>query len=70
MVRAVHLELVDSLTSEDFVLAFRRFFALKRVPSVIYSDNGSNFIGVQRILNAYFGPVSPKWKFICPRSPW
>ena len=70
VVRAVHLELVGSLTSEDFVLAFRRFCALKRVPSVIYSDNGSNFIGGKRILSSYLGPLAVEWRFICPRSPW
>ena len=70
VVRAIHLELVESLTSADFILAFRRFSALKRVPSVVYSDNGSNFIGGQRMLNSYLGPVSPEWRFICPRSPW
>ena len=70
VVRAIHLELVESLSSEHFILAFRRFCALKRVPSVVYSDNGTNFIGGQRMLDSYLGPVAPKWKFICPRSPW
>jgi len=70
VVRAVHLELVDSLSSNDFILAFRRFAALKRVPDVVYSDNGRNLVGGQRILESYLGPVAPKWKFICPRSPW
>ncbi|KAG1672966.1 snRNA-activating protein complex subunit 3 [Nymphon striatum] len=45
VVRAIHLELVDSLTSEDFILAFRRFADLKRVPSIVYSDNGKNLVG-------------------------
>ena len=70
VIRAVHLELVESLSTADFILAFRRFCALQRVPSVIYSDNGSNFIGGQKILSSYLGPCAPEWKFICPRSPW
>ena len=41
VVRAVHLELVESLKKDDFMLAFRRFAALKRVPSFVYSDNGT-----------------------------
>ncbi|KAG1661276.1 hypothetical protein GQR58_021514 [Nymphon striatum] len=55
VVRAIHLELVDSLTSEDFILAFRRFAALKRVPSIVYSDNGKNLVGGQRILSSCQG---------------
>ena len=70
VVRAAHLELVDSLTKDDFLLAFRRFAALKRVPSVVYSDNGKNLTGGQRVLSSYLGPVAPHWRFICPRSPW
>ena len=70
VVRAVHLELTDSLSSEDFVLAFRRFSALHRVPSVVYSDNGTNLIGGKKILTSYLGPLAPEWKLICPRSPW
>ena len=70
VVRAVHLVLVESLRANDFVLPFRRFAALKRVPSVVYSDNGKNFVGGQRTLKYYLAPVAPKWKFICPRSPW
>jgi hypothetical protein len=70
VVRAIHLELVDSLTSEDFILAFRRFSALKRVPSIVYSDNGRNIVGGQRALGRYLGPAAPTWRFICPRSPW
>ena len=70
VVRAIHLELTDSLTSEDFVLAFRRFSALQRVPSVVYSDNGTNLVGGKKILTSFLGPLAPEWKLICPRSPW
>jgi hypothetical protein len=70
VVRAIHLELTESLTTEDFVLAFRRFAALKRVPSIVYSDNGTNFVGGQRVLSSYLGPLAPEWKFNCPRAPW
>ena len=70
VVRAVHLELVDSLSAEDFVLSFRRFSALKRVPSVVYSDNGKNFVGGQKMLSSYLGPLAPSWKFNCPLAPW
>ena len=51
VIRAIHLELADSLISYDFILSFHRFCALKRIPSVVYSDNGKNFIAGQRILS-------------------
>lgn len=70
VVRAIHLELVDNLTSEDFLFSFRRFCALKRVPSIVYSDNGKNFIGGERVLGSYLDIEAPEWRFICPRSPW
>lgn len=70
VVRAIHLELVESLSCEHFMLAFRKFCALKRAPSVIYTDNAKNFKGAERVLESYMGPLAPEWKFICPRSPW
>ena len=70
VVRAVHLELVDSLNTEDFVMAFRRFAALRRLPDFVYSDNGKNFVSGDKSLRSYLGPLAPKWNFICPRSPW
>ena len=41
--RAVHLEIVNSLSAEDFLQAFRRFVAERSVPSIIYSDNAKTF---------------------------
>lgn len=43
--RAVHLELVNSLSSDAYILAFRRFVARRSEPAVMFSDNGSNFCG-------------------------
>ncbi|GFV54376.1 integrase catalytic domain-containing protein [Trichonephila clavipes] len=37
--RALHLELVTSLTTEAFLLAFRRFISRRGLRTVIYSDN-------------------------------
>ena len=39
VVRAVHLELVDALSTYDTVLAFRRLVVRRGLPKVIYSDN-------------------------------
>lgn len=70
VMRGVHLELVDSLSLESFLLAFRRFSARRGLPAVIYSDNAKTFQGAQTALLKQFGSCSPSWKFIVPRSPW
>ena len=44
-VKAVHLEAVSDLTTEAFISTLKRFVARRGLPSVIYSDNGSNFVG-------------------------
>ncbi|GFX93213.1 integrase catalytic domain-containing protein [Trichonephila clavipes] len=43
--RAIHLELVNSLTSDAFLLALRCFIARRGRPRKIYCDNGTNFRG-------------------------
>lgn len=68
--RAVHLELTDSLSVPDCILAIRRISARRGLPSVMYSDNAKTFISVAKMLHQYFGILSPEWKFIAPRSPW
>lgn len=42
-IKAVHLELVSDLSSEAFVACLRRFIARRGLPSLIWSDNGTNF---------------------------
>jgi len=66
----VHLELVESLSLKDFMLAFRRFVSRRGMPSVIWSDNAKTFVsGKQKLIDTY-GPLAPCWKYIVPRSPW
>ena len=44
--RATHLEVANDLSTESFLMAFRRFLALTGcVTKVLYCDNGSNFRG-------------------------
>ena len=49
-VKAVHLELVSDLTSQAFIAALRRFISRRGKPSLIWSDNGTNFTGASREL--------------------
>ncbi|GFT43848.1 integrase catalytic domain-containing protein [Trichonephila clavipes] len=43
--RAIHLELVSSLSTECFILSLRLFIARRTRPETIYTDNGTNFVG-------------------------
>ncbi|UYV65022.1 hypothetical protein LAZ67_3002850, partial [Cordylochernes scorpioides] len=76
--RCVHLELVISLSTEDFLMALERFIKRRGRPSTIFSDNGTNFVGAnnffkqidwERVSND--GKVKRiEWKFIPPTAAW
>ena len=70
VIRAVHLELVPSLSLNDFMLAFRKFCARRGIPSVIYSDNAKTFKAASNLMHRHFGHVAPSWKFSIPLAPW
>ena len=48
-VTAVHLEAVSNMTTEAFLATLRPFITRHGYPSLIWSDNGSNFIGASRL---------------------
>ncbi|GFR14230.1 hypothetical protein TNCT_472181 [Trichonephila clavata] len=52
--KAVHLELVSSLSAAAFLSALRRFVSRRGYPSDIYSDNGTNFVGASAYLKDLF----------------
>ena len=70
VVRAIHLEVTDSLSTADFLLALRRFCSRRGMPSIIYSDNAGTFKAAESQLVKLFGPNTPQWKYIMPKSPW
>jgi len=48
--KAVHIDLATSLSTEDFLATLTRFVARRGCPSLIMSDNGSNFLGARECL--------------------
>ena len=77
--RAVHLEVVDNLTTTSFIMCLRCLAASKGVQSLILSDNHKTFIaGETFLLEMQQEPAVPdhlsatniRWKHQSPRSPW
>lgn len=50
--RAIHLEPSYSLTSDSFLLSFQRFVSRRCTPEEIYCDNGTNFVGGAKEIDA------------------
>lgn len=82
--KAVHLEAVTGMSAEQFLCALYRFFGRRGLCHDMYSDNGTNFVGADRIIrtkNKEFiasmnSDVVPKlarkgvqWHFNPPHSP-
>ena len=78
--RAIHLEIVDGLSTQAFLQALRRFVAYHGWPITIISDNGTSFVGAEAELRKFvqegrkqledFAMLHKvKWIFITPLSP-
>lgn len=52
--RAIHIEVVSSLSTECFLAALKRFTSRRGVPSDVFSDNGTNFKGADKVLIDFF----------------
>ncbi|CAK1580789.1 unnamed protein product [Parnassius mnemosyne] len=52
--RAIHLEAVSDLTAKGFIAAFRRFVARRGHCQNLFSDNGTNFVGANKMLCKMF----------------
>ncbi|GBM03662.1 hypothetical protein AVEN_134896-1 [Araneus ventricosus] len=82
VIRAVHLELVPNMSTDSFLLAFRRFISRRGLCSVLYSDNAKTFKKANSELRKWwkyinnpevkkvFASKGVVWKFIVERSPW
>ena len=77
--RAIHLEIVEDCTEEEFLCAFRRFVSRRSVPNTIISDNAKTFEAANKTLHSIYEEFKVKnfldergitWKFIIKRAPW
>lgn len=75
--RAIHLEVVENMTSGAFIDALRRFTSRHSIPRGLYPDNASTFVSASNILIQFFKQpeVASKlanmritWKFIPKRA--
>jgi hypothetical protein len=51
--KAIHLELVGDLTSDNYLQALRRFISRRGKPINIYSDNGTSFVGAYNDISKF-----------------
>lgn len=71
-VKAFHLEVVSSLTSEAFLAALTRFISRRGKVECLYSDNRTNFVGAFRKLASIDSQLARKgieWFFNPPLAP-
>lgn len=52
--KALHLEVVLDLSTAEFVMAFENFIARRGIPVMLYTDNGTNFIGGSKEISSLF----------------
>ena len=79
--RAVHLELAADCTTMEFMQILRRFYALRGVPALMISDNGSQLVAAERELRKmvegldieklqeFSAERGMKWQFTTPAAP-
>ena len=82
-VRAVHLEIVDDMSTESFLLSLRRFVGRRGKPKIIICDNAGQFGLGQEVLDriwlnmlkdesvqSYVAQEEIGWKWVTEYSPW
>ena len=78
-VRAIHLEVSESLSTTHFLHCLRRFIATRGTPEIIISDNAKQFrlagANIERVwsnpeLQSYVAQHGISWRFIVEKAPW
>ncbi|XP_055622739.1 uncharacterized protein LOC129766247 [Toxorhynchites rutilus septentrionalis] len=80
-IRAIHIEIVHSLSTNSCIIALRNFISRRGTPRTIYSDRGTNFVGacremqkaeasvnIEEMMKAFVSSET-KWVFLPPLSP-
>ena len=79
--RALHIEVVPKLDTDNCLNAIMRFIARRGKPNTIISDNGTNFVGAERRFAEYVAAWNKegieehliqrgiRWKFNQPTAP-
>lgn len=79
--RAIHLEVAYGLSTDAFLLCFRNFLNRRGPVSHMYSDNGTNFVGAEKVLKQALKEIDTdeivsdvvdetlEWHFNPPASP-
>ena len=81
--RALHLEVIEDMSANSFILALRRFMSIRGQPQCIVSDNAKSFQMTRRTLELlwadvvideavqdYVANIGITWKFNTPRASW
>ncbi|XP_053376986.1 uncharacterized protein LOC123529097 [Mercenaria mercenaria] len=81
--RAIHMELLQDMSAEEFLFGFKRFVSQRGTPTKILSDNASQFKSASETINiiwrnvcasdevqSYVANCRIKWKFIVELAPW
>ena len=58
MSKALHIEVVDSMTSSAIINAFRSYFVIRDTPAQISNDPGKYFLGAKIIMQKEFSSVA------------
>ena len=78
--RAIHLEKVNSLDTDSFINAFKRFTSRRGTPIKVWSDNGTNIVGAHKeleknmkkiddeMIHAYAVKMNVEWHFNPPTA--
>ena len=80
--RAVHLEIVSDYSTDSFLLAIRRFIALRGCTIKMWSDRGSQLVAAnkemkqvitdhdEKLILEFSSDNSIDWSFTTPDAPW
>ena len=77
--RAVHLEIMQNMSAEQFIMALRRFISRRGKPNLLISDNAKTFKKSNKILQElfeneevkkYLTASRIKWTNILSKAPW